>query len=75
MSEILHKNNISTERVLALIEFENGYSINVRVHNNLLRPSHLFLYLKQNDFEGLQKIINYYINRLDLKMVFGRMCQ
>lgn len=63
MSEVLHENNVATERVLALLEFENGYSINVRIHDNLLRPSHLYLYLKQNDFEGLEKIVNFYINR------------
>lgn len=63
MSEILHRNKISTERVLALLEFENGYSINVRIHDNLLRPSHLYLYLKQNDFDGLERIVNFYINR------------
>lgn len=63
MSEILNQNNVPTERVLALLEFEKGYSINVRVHENLLRPSHLFLYLKQGDLEGLEKIVNFYIDR------------
>lgn len=63
MSEILNQNNVPTERVLALLEFEKGYSINVRVHENLLRPSHLFLYLKQGDLEGLEKIVNFYIER------------
>lgn len=63
MSEILSRNKIATERVLALLEFENGYSINIRIHDNLLRPSHLYLYLKQNDFEGLERIVNFYINR------------
>ncbi len=43
-SEIFNKNNFKTERVLALIEFRGGISINIRAHTNLLRPSHFFLY-------------------------------
>ena len=63
MSEILYHNKIPTERVLAVIEFEKGLSINVRVHENLLRPSHLFLYLKQNRHQELTEIVDFYIER------------
>ncbi|MGB0454790.1 MAG: protein adenylyltransferase SelO family protein [Bacteriovoracaceae bacterium] len=70
MSEIFHHNNIPTERCLAIIEFEKGYSVNVRVHDNLLRPSHLFLYLKQNDHENLKKLLDYYLKRQLKNKVF-----
>ena len=63
MSEVLHNNHVSTERVLAIIAFENGYAINVRAHENLLRPSHFFMYIKQNKFEPLKKLTDYYIKR------------
>ncbi|MCA9467220.1 MAG: hypothetical protein KC643_17490, partial [Nitrospira sp.] len=47
MSEIFHRNGLATERTLAVIEYPKGSSINVRAGTNLLRPSHLFRYLKQ----------------------------
>lgn len=63
MSEIFHRNGIATERTLAVIEYPNGNSINVRTGTNLLRPSHLFRYLKQGDLEGLRTAVDYYIDR------------
>lgn len=60
-SEVFHENKIETERVLALIEFENGYSISVRAHQNLLRPSHFFNYLKQSNYDSLKQVVDYYI--------------
>ena len=62
-SEVLHRNRMSTERILAIIEFRGGLSINVRAYKNLIRPSHIFRYLKQNDLEGLKNIVDYYIDR------------
>ena len=62
-SEIFHKNGIDTERVLAVIDFGNNISINVRAHQNLLRPSHLFNHLKQGNYEALESLVNYYIDR------------
>ena len=62
-SEILRKNGYATERVLGIIEFEDNLSINIRSHENLLRPSHLFAHLKQNNYEGLKNIVDYYIAR------------
>lgn len=61
LSHIYHANNKSTERSLAIIEFENDISINVRAHENLIRPSHLFLYLKQDDFKSLKSLLDFYI--------------
>src|SRR5690606_33735183 len=48
--------------ILALIEFEKGYSISVRAHQNLLRPSHFFNHLKQNNYQSLKSIVDYYID-------------
>uniref|UniRef100_UPI003565F795 hypothetical protein n=1 Tax=Halobacteriovorax sp. TaxID=2020862 RepID=UPI003565F795 len=69
-SEIFHKNHIETERVLGIIEFQKGIAINIRAQKNLLRPSHMFNYLKQGDFENLEKIVNYYIDREESNGVF-----
>jgi len=63
LSEIFHRNGIATERTLAVIEYPKGFSINVRTGTNLLRPSHLFRYLKQGDLEGLRTAVDYFIAR------------
>lgn len=63
MSKVFHFNDIPTEQTLCVIEFKDNISINVRVHTNLFRPSHMFLYLKQGDRDSLQKIVDYYIER------------
>jgi len=62
-SEVLAKNGLETERVLAIIEFAKGIAINVRVHENLLRPSHMFNHLKQNNLPTLKRMVDYYIER------------
>ncbi len=62
-SEILHKNKVKTERVLGILQFSDGYAITIRVHDNLLRPSHLFNHLKQGNYDALKAMLNYYINR------------
>ncbi len=63
MSEIFYRNGIATERTLAVIEYPKGFSINVRAGTNLLRPSHLFRYLKQENLEGLRNAVDYFIDR------------
>lgn len=63
MSSIYDANNLSTEKSLAIIEFKNNLAINIRAHENLIRPSHVFLYLKQDDLVSLKKIIDFYIER------------
>jgi uncharacterized protein YdiU (UPF0061 family) len=60
-SEVFYKNKVQTERVLAVLEFEKGYAINVRAHENLLRPSHFFVHLKQNDWKSARDLMDYYI--------------
>jgi uncharacterized protein YdiU (UPF0061 family) len=62
-SEIFNKNHIGTERLLCVIEFPNNISINVRVHENLIRPSHMFRYLKQGEHGPLVKMVDYFIER------------
>ncbi len=57
-SEVMEKNNINTERVLAIIAYPKGYAITVRVHKNLLRPSHFLLHLKQGNMDALQKLLD-----------------
>lgn len=62
-SEVLGKNGFRTERILAIIEFEKGLGINVRANPNLIRPSHFFSHLKQNNYETLKQVADYYISR------------
>ncbi len=63
MSEVFQRNGIATERVLAVIALPNGFAINVRAARNLLRPSHLFAPLKQNDLPRLRAAVDYAIAR------------
>jgi hypothetical protein len=63
MSEVLNRNGIPTERVLAVIALPGGFAVNVRVARNLLRPSHLFAPLKQNDLKRLKSAVDYAIAR------------
>ncbi len=62
-SEVLGQNNFRTERVLCIVEFDKGISINVRANANLLRPSHFFGHLKQGNKETLKQVADYYIQR------------
>jgi uncharacterized protein YdiU (UPF0061 family) len=63
MSDIFHRNNTPTERTLAIISYQDGTAINVRAYQNLLRPAHLFRYLKQNNHAELKSGVDYYIER------------
>ena len=63
MSEVFHRQGVSTERVLAIIDIGRGLGIGVRASPNLLRPAHLFLYLKQNRHESLKRATDYFIER------------
>ncbi len=62
-SEILHRNGVPTERSLAVIEFPKNLSINVRAGLNLLRPSHMFLHLKQGNLEPLKGLVDLFLER------------
>lgn len=62
-SEILKRNNITTEQTLAVIQYEKNYSINIRAHQNLLRPSHFFNHLKQSNYDELKNMVDFYIEQ------------
>ena len=63
MSEVFHGNGLATERVLCVIQYQGQSAINVRTSKNLLRPGHLFRYLKQGRLRELRQIAHYYIDR------------
>jgi len=62
-SEVLANNGFKTEKVLAIIEFDKGISINVRANPNLIRPSHFFGHLKQGNIQTLKQVADYFISR------------
>lgn len=61
LSESFHHRGIHTERTLVVIEGPEGRGINVRAAKNLLRPSHLFLHLKQGNQLMLKSALDFYI--------------
>lgn len=63
MSEIFYRQGIPTERCLAVIGFPDGTAIGVRSAPNLIRPAHLFRYLKQNRHAELKAAMDYFIQR------------
>ncbi len=63
MAEILHLRGIETERILATIDLGGNVGIGVRAGKNLLRPAHLFMYLKQNNYAALKRATDYLIDR------------
>lgn len=62
-SEIMHSNGVKTERVLAILDYGKNLGIAVRVHDNLIRPSHFFAHLKQDNHPVLKDFLKYYIDR------------
>lgn len=63
MAEIFHQNGLETERVLCIVDLGKGVGIGVRAATNLLRPAHLFMYLKQNNHDALKRSVDYLIDR------------
>ena len=63
MSEIFYRQGVPTERCLAVIGFPDGTAIGVRSAPNLIRPAHLFRYLKQNRHAELKAAVDYFIER------------
>lgn len=63
LAEIMHLQGVGTERVLTVLDLGKGHGIGVRAAPNLLRPAHLFLYLKQNRVEELRAATDYLIQR------------
>src|SRR5688572_18375563 len=63
MSEIFYRQGIPTERCLAVIGFPDGSAIGVRSAPNLIRPAHIFRYLKQGRHAELKASVDYLIDR------------
>ena len=63
MSEIFYRHSIPTERCLAVIGYPDGTAIGVRSAPNLLRPAHIFRYLKQGRLQELKASVDYFIDR------------
>lgn len=63
MAEIFHNNGINTERMLTIIDHGDGNGIGVRAGHNLFRPAHLFLHLKQRQWETLKQSVDFFIDR------------
>ena len=63
MSEIFYRQGIPTERCLAVIGFPDATAIGVRSAPNLIRPAHMFRYLKQNRLGELKASVDYFIDR------------
>lgn len=62
-AEVMHLQGYHTERVLCVIDLGRGVGIGVRAAQNLFRPAHLFLYLKQNRLDDLKKTFDYLCER------------
>jgi len=63
MSEIFYRQGIPTERCLAVIDYGDGTSIGVRTAPNLIRPAHIFRYLKLGLREGLERSLAHFFDR------------
>src|SRR5688572_14728580 len=63
MSEIFYRQKIPTERCLAVIGYPDGTAIGVRSAPNLLRPAHIFRYLKQARHTEVKASVDYFIDR------------
>ncbi|HXC69921.1 MAG TPA: protein adenylyltransferase SelO family protein [Pyrinomonadaceae bacterium] len=63
MSEIFYRQGIPTERCLAVIGFPDTTAIGVRTAPNLIRPAHMFRYLKQGRHQELKASVDYFIDR------------
>lgn len=61
LSESFHARGLHTERTLVVLEGPDGHGINIRAAKNLLRPSHLFLHLKQGNQLMLKSALDFYI--------------
>jgi uncharacterized protein YdiU (UPF0061 family) len=63
MSEIFYRQGIPTERCLTVIGFPDATAIGVRTAPNLIRPAHIFRYLKQARHQELKASVDYFIDR------------
>lgn len=62
-SEIFYRQGVKTERVLTVIDLGKNNGIGVRAAPNLVRPAHLFMFLKQRKYDALKRATDYLIDR------------
>lgn len=60
-SEIYHRNGLTTERYLCIIDIGDGLGIGVRVGQPLLRPSHLLYWEEKGDARMARRTLDYAI--------------
>ena len=63
MSEIFYRQGIPTERCLVVIGYPDATAVGVRSAPNLIRPAHMFRYLKQGRHAELKASVDYFIDR------------
>ncbi len=63
MSEIFYREGLPTERCLTVIDYGDGSSVGVRTAPNLVRPAHLFRYLKMGRHAELKQAMDYFLDR------------
>ena len=63
LSEIFYRQGFPTERTLAVIDYGDKTSVGVRCAPNLIRPAHLFRYLKSDQHKELKGSFDYFLKR------------
>ena len=63
MSEIFYRSGIPTERCLAVIDFKDNSAIGVRTAPNLIRPAHIFRYMRSGHRNELKASLDYFLRR------------
>lgn len=63
MSEIFYRQKIPTERCLVVIDYPDKSAIGVRVAPNLIRPAHIFRYLKMDKYTQMKDSFDYFLKR------------
>ena len=71
MSEIFYREGIPTERCLAVIDFKDKTAIGVRTAPNLIRPAHVFRYLKLGWWKELKASFDYFLKRQEQNKVLS----
>lgn len=71
MSEILYRQGIPTERTLVVIDYPDGTAIGARTAPNLIRPAHIFRFLKQGQHREVKASLDYLIRRQTVNRVWS----
>jgi len=70
LSEIFYREHFPTERCLTVIDYPDKTSVGVRVAPNLIRPAHIFRYLKSDSWEGTKASFDYLVKRQTKNKIF-----